>query len=505
MKKKKFEDIIPADKRSIRNIPLLSREDKAGEPKVSMDGIHHARHSNVERSAKANAMPKASPARSSRKVKVNIENEVERPEKFAGYLDDDLDVIDEKPASYKELSDGFDDEGGDGKSRWKAWLLIIIVLGSLGYFLSVYFAYAEINITLAKHDVTLANASIPLGKLNYTVASSEISKTVTVQANGVQKVSRNAGGTVVIYNTANSTSQPLSINTRLQIPDGKIFKTDKAVTVPPAKTVNGKKVPGSVEVEVTADQPGDAYNVGLKDFTIFGFKGTDKYTIFYARAKTPMAGGFVGNVPNVSQSDLANTATALKKSAADETLASIASKLKDGSSQSDDYVYIPNGSIVEYSAPDTKLAKDGKSADVTVTAKITALAISNSSLARFLVQSDTTPHDTPESGNQFTTGSYSADFSKLKIDLPSSMTSKALIALTNASDTDTVITATGVASVSSLVDDAAITSAISRLSKTQAVDVIKGIVDFQTIDISVKPWWAGSLPSADKIKINIEQ
>jgi len=53
-------------------------------------------------------------------------------------------------------------------------------------------------------------------------------------------------------------------------------------------------VAGSIEVIVEADKVGPNYNVGLKDFTIPGFKGDPRFNSIYARSKTEMTGGFVG-------------------------------------------------------------------------------------------------------------------------------------------------------------------------------------------------------------------
>ena len=76
------------------------------------------------------------------------------------------------------------------------------------------------------------------------------------------------------------------------------------VVVPGRKILNGEKIPGSVEVTVYADAPGEKYNVGLTDFTVPGFKGTPRYEAFYARSQTKMAGGFSGIVKTVSNEQL---------------------------------------------------------------------------------------------------------------------------------------------------------------------------------------------------------
>lgn len=115
-----------------------------------------------------------------------------------------------------------------------------------------------------------------------------------VPATESKQVSERAAGTIVIFNNYSSASQRLVTNTRFETPDGLIYRINKPVVVPGLRSEGGETVPGSIEVQVFADEPGDRYNIGLTDFTIPGFKGGDRYDKFFARSKTPMEGGFVG-------------------------------------------------------------------------------------------------------------------------------------------------------------------------------------------------------------------
>jgi len=65
----------------------------------------------------------------------------------------------------------------------------------------------------------------------------------------------------------------------------------------------GKTIPGSVDVVVYADEAGEKYNIGKVDFTIPGFKNDPKFKTLYGRSKTEMAGGFLGTVKKVSDSE----------------------------------------------------------------------------------------------------------------------------------------------------------------------------------------------------------
>ncbi|MFZ2523417.1 MAG: hypothetical protein WAW92_03465 [Minisyncoccia bacterium] len=143
-----------------------------------------------------------------------------------------------------------------------------------------------------------------------------------------QKVEKKSTGTIVIYNNFGSSPQKLIATTRFETPEGLIFRLVSAVTVPGKTTKDGKSVPGSVEAQVVADQAGQKYNIGMKDFTIPGLKSdAEKYKTMYARSKTEMTGGFTG-VEKVVSKDVLSTIgtqmeTALKADLANEIIKQI--------------------------------------------------------------------------------------------------------------------------------------------------------------------------------------
>lgn len=191
--------------------------------------------------------------------------------------------------------------------RYWLWFFALLIVLSCGYYVSAKFATATVKITpkTANFNVNgqIEATKVPTDStLNFgTVANITDSESTLLVATNTQKVSNKAKGSVVIYNNFNSVSQKLTIGTRLQTKDGKIYHLDTAVTVPGQKTISGKLTPGSIEVTVTADQAGQDYNTNLVDFTIPGFKGSAKYDKFYARSKSPIIGGLVGDVKIVSE------------------------------------------------------------------------------------------------------------------------------------------------------------------------------------------------------------
>lgn len=126
-------------------------------------------------------------------------------------------------------------------------------------------------------------------------------KIITVST--TKELNQKATGVVAIFNN-NSKSQFLVKETRLESPAGKIYKTEKAVTIP---------ANGSIDVNVFADAPGQEYNTTLTDFKLPGFKGNPKYETVIGRSKTEISGGFVGATKVLSAEELNKAKDELKK------------------------------------------------------------------------------------------------------------------------------------------------------------------------------------------------
>ncbi|HYF10067.1 MAG TPA: hypothetical protein VD967_00465 [Candidatus Paceibacterota bacterium] len=157
----------------------------------------------------------------------------------------------------------------------------------------------KVSVISVDEMITANKEAGPEGLQFELMKLSEESSTV-VPETGTKTISEKASGTIIVYNDYSSATQRLIKNTRFETPDGKIYRIMVPITVP------GKKgnAPGSVEAQVFADQPGEAYNIASADFTIPGFKGDPRYSKFYARTKTAMTGGFSGTVKTASPADV---------------------------------------------------------------------------------------------------------------------------------------------------------------------------------------------------------
>ncbi len=202
----------------------------------------------------------------------------------------------------------------NSRTRHTLWIVVIISLVFFLFTLSNLFLKAVVTVNPKMKNVSL-NENLSARKdsntddLSFNLMVIESVENKIIKANSEKDVSEKATGTVVIYNAFSSSSQPLSIDTRLIGSNGKIYKT-KIKTVVPG--MDKKRIPGSVEVKIYASEAGAQYNSIPLDFNIVGFKETPKYLKIYARSKGEITGGFVGKAPAVSEAEQATAINDLK-------------------------------------------------------------------------------------------------------------------------------------------------------------------------------------------------
>ncbi len=216
-------------------------------------------------------------------------------------------------------------------TKYRIFLLAIISIVALLFALSYLFTKAKITIipktiSLDINDDISASKNSSQDSLAFDLVVLSGEETKKIIGGEMKEVSNKATGTVVIYNSYNSSSQALDIDTRLEGSNGKIYKTAKKVVVPGIK--EGK--PGSVEVDIYASQGGESYNSGPIDYKIVGFNGTPKYTKFYARSKGDISGGFIGKIGIVSDLEKISAENELRAILESRLLAQIKEQIPDG-------------------------------------------------------------------------------------------------------------------------------------------------------------------------------
>lgn len=198
----------------------------------------------------------------------------------------------------------------------KKALLVFFVAALLLLALVLFFVLpkAEVKLITKKEPIStdiqaiasrdISKIDFALNKIPAQVINIDKSKQAKFPVTGERQLNEKAKGVITIYNGYSSSPQTLVETTRFLSKDGKLFRTIKTIVVPGAKVQEGKIIPSTIDVEVSADQPGPDYNIGPSDFSIPGFKGTAKYTGFYGKSKTPMSGGETGLVKMVTEEDL---------------------------------------------------------------------------------------------------------------------------------------------------------------------------------------------------------
>lgn len=275
MKKNIVQDVVPP-KKSIRNVELSSRS-------KSIDGT-----------SKAETISSPKKDLFSRPVSINKQAPLK-----ADYTEEVKHTPPQPPvdAPYR-----FEYSEPEKSSRKWVYLSLFVLVVAIGFGVSAMFRSAVIKVA-PRQETMVVNATFAVKKdatgsilgFQTETITKEVEKTIDgTNLTTEQTVTKKAQGRIVIYNSYSPESQKLVATTRFETPEGLIFRLVSPVTVPGTQTKDGKVVSGSVEVTVEADKAGADYNVGMKDFTIPGFKGDPKYSKVYARSKTEMTGGFSG-------------------------------------------------------------------------------------------------------------------------------------------------------------------------------------------------------------------
>lgn len=281
-------------------------------------------------------------------------------------------------------------KNGRGKSRYALWFIAVISFLFFLFALSYLFLKIEITVNPKTIDMVLnedlsadKNAKETTLPFDLIVISGEEKRTVNIT--GEMDVLEKAKGVVVIYNTFSSASQRLDINTRLEGSNGKIYKTEKQVIVPGMKD----DIPGSVEVNIYGNEGGEEYNSSPLDFTIVGFKGTSKYTKFYARSKGEIVDGFKGKVPMISDTDKSSTVRDMKDALQEKLFKKATDQIPDG------FILFKNAIFLDIKDSDINVASlpENTQSSLTLSGTLYGFLFNEEKLTQKIIANNTTWND----------------------------------------------------------------------------------------------------------------
>lgn len=269
-----------------------------------------------------------------------------------------------------------------GRGIWYIAALAIIVLV---FALTFVFAGATVYVSPREGSVELSGPIVAEKEsragLSYETVSMSAETSAPASASEKKYIERKAIGTVRLFNNNSTSPQKLLIDTRLESPNGYIYKTKTAVTIPGQKTEKGKLVPGSVDVAIYADEAGDVYNLKEKDVSmkIVGFRGGPKYEKVYGMTLGPVEGGFKGDSYDISNEELATLTETLQAKLRSDLIAKARAELPE------DFIMYNNAVTVRFETPEVTGGEDGKT-EVRVAGTIDAYIFKEADLTRALVE-----------------------------------------------------------------------------------------------------------------------
>lgn len=373
-------------------------------------------------------------------------------------------------------------------SRYGLWYFAGICIVGLLFALSFLFEHATITITpksmpfvASTSDSFTAVKDAPEG-LSFTLMSVEGSESTTIPGIESGTVSEKARGTVVLYNAYRSTSYPLVNRTRLESPDGRIYRIDRAVTIPGYKKTGNTITPGSVEVTVTADVGGEAGNIEQVDFTIPGLAGTSQAAKIYARAKTPISGGISGRVYSVEDGLVDAKVAELTTQLKDTITAKTNAQIPEG------YVLLEGAS--RFVINDELASAYSKEANVpvAVTGVLHAFLLKEDALARAIAQE------------------YVSQYGGAPVSLPNTETFA--LRTTNTLDEnlkELTFSLDGGANIVWVVETENLKETLAGEKKSNLSELLEDEVSVERAEVTIRPFWKQSFPDETKrITISVE-
>lgn len=251
-----------------------------------------------------------------------------------------------------------------------------------------------------------------------------------------------------------------------------IYRINKSVVVPGQTEKDGKKVPGSIEVTVYADEAGDGYNIGLTDFTIPGFEGSPQFEGFYARSKTEMTGGFVGEKLVVEETILEQTIDLLHERLALE----VADKSTD--QKPEGFITFDGMTFIRFVSEPT--IDSGENVEIREKVVLYTVIFDERDLAQHVAEN--------------TLGSFDNNPVTFinKDDLKATIENKEEVEPW--SDLDLSFTLVGTASIEWIFDENRLKEDLAGRNKAAIHTILGGYPSIDTAEVIIRPFWKGSFP-----------
>lgn len=390
-----------------------------------------------------------------------------------------------------------EDRKKEGGSRNMLWFVALISIGFLFFAVSSLFSQASITVTpkienfVLDKDLSAFKDSQSEGVLSFDLVSLSGEESTTVKSGEEKEIFEKAKGKVILYNDWSTAPQKLAIDTRLEGSNGKIYKTEKEVTIPgivKKNLVSGITAdrPGSIEVGIYASEEGEEYNSKPLDFKILGFKGTPKYEKLYGRSNGDIEGGLKGVFSFVADEDKKSAENELRVKLEEKLLKKITEQLPEG------YILFKNATVFKIEDENINLAS--KEDEVPFTIKGT--------LYGFLFQEEKLTKKILEIAIPKYNGEDEISIPNIK-DLDISLSLPAgLVSFSSLKDID--FNLTGTSKIVWGIDEDELVGALLGKSKKDFNQILSEFSNIDSANLTLRPIWRRSIPSDVKdIKITI--
>ena len=466
MAKVQFSDVVPPDKRSIRNVPIPNGGKRKMPIVVKPEKDYATKNFSV---------PEENTSTMSAKIS-EIEN-IKNNKAYEYYYPKNKEEPEPYTNTYKKPN----------KKRFIFGGVIVVVVAVFLVAMMTVFASATVSITPKSQEVAVsmdltATVEATPDSVRYEIIKLSKSQTASVPATGEESVELEAHGKIVIYNNFSSEPQKLIVRTRFESPEGLIYRIPESVMVPGKSVKNGVETPGSVEVEVFADEAGEKYNIKKTDFTIPGFKNdAPRYKNFYARSSTDMVGGFVGKMKTVSPSEKQAALQRIDMEAQALLEKDLKSKVPEG------LALLPNSVIYE----SRELLQTEESDSIILGKEITAYAImlnSRDLSGKIIAKYIETYSDWQN------IRAFIRDFSSLEV-------TKKLEKIEAGQKLDLQIT--GKAKFFAEIDTDLVSQKLAGVGRKEVVKLMDEFIGISNITVVIRPIWKQSFPE-NPLKINVK-
>jgi len=298
---KRVQDIIPRERRGIRDVSIPTRvSTKSSKKGVEKEVVE----------------------------KINRIHETEAPKKKEEdvFMEKDENELSINRVTLPPRRMPVTPPVAEERPRWKIgkWpiitVIIILAIVVSGYFASVYYSQATFTIIPKVIPISVSSTFVAQGTsdnngLSYEVITLKESATSTVPSTNGPLVNTKATGKVTFYNSNSSQSVRLIAGTRLSGENKLLYRLSNSIVIPGYTKSAGAIVPGKISANIIADQSGQNYNFSLGEIgnlKIVAYVGSPKYETIYAKPITAIAGGFSGVKKNVNSAVMASTTSSLK-------------------------------------------------------------------------------------------------------------------------------------------------------------------------------------------------